>query len=158
MKHTILFLFSLILVIAYGVPADARVGAGGGFSGPAVGPSGGTVYGPSGGSVVGRPYGGCCYGGYSGYDIAAPSTPSTTSGGSGAAYGVTKAADPSATPFVSPTPAEPPAAIGTILYSLPNSCTKTFTNGKVYYQCGSTYYQAVYQAGTLVYEAVKAPY
>lgn len=158
MKRSMLFLFSLFLILVCVVPTYAGVGSGGGFSGPAVGPRGGSVYGPNGGSVVARPYGGCCYGGYSGYDIAAPSTPSSAGRAAGSDYSVTKAADPNATPFVAPTPAEPSAAIGTILYSLSNSCTKTFTNGKVYYQCGSTYYQAVYQAGTLVYEAVKAPY
>jgi hypothetical protein len=158
MKRLVLFLFGLLLFIACVVPTEARVGAGGGFSGPAVGPSGGSVYGPNGGSVVARPYGGCCYGGYSGYDIAAPSTAGPSTAPAGPNYSVTKASDPTATPFVSPTPAEPPAPIGTILYSLPNDCTKTFTNGKVYFQCGSTYYQTFYQSGTLVYEAVKAPY
>jgi hypothetical protein len=157
MKHSMLFLSSLFLIIVCVLPTYARVGSGGGFSAPAVGPRGGSVYGPNGGSVVARPYGGCCYGGYSGYDIAAPST-ANPSAPAGPNYSVTRAADPNATPFVSPTPAEPPAAIGTILYSLPNSCTKTFVSGKVYFQCGSTYYQAVYQAGTLVYEAVIAPY
>ena len=158
MKNLLFLLFSLFIIALSVIPADAWVGGGGGFSAPAVGPRGGSVVGPSGGAVGSRPYGGCCYGGYSGYDIAAPSTSSTSSSAAGPTYGVTTAAVPGTPAFVSPTPAEPAAPIGTILYSLPNDCTKTFTNGKVYYQCGSTYYQTFYQAGTLVYEAVKAPY
>ncbi|HEY7160392.1 MAG TPA: hypothetical protein VH815_03995 [Acidobacteriota bacterium] len=158
MKKLLLFLFSLFLVSLCVIPADAWVGGGGGKAGPAVGPRGGSVIGPNGGAVGSRPYGGCCYGGYSGYDIAAPSTPSTGTGSTGADYSVTKAKDPNATFFVSDKPAESSAAIGTIEYSLPKGCVKTFTNGAAYFQCGSTYYKAVYQAGTLVYEAVKAPY
>ena len=145
-------------MVLFVIPAGAWVGGGGGYTGAAVGPRGGSVYGPNGGSVVARPYGGCCSGGYSGYDIAAPSTPSTSSAAAGPDYGVTKAADPNAPVFVSSKPAEPSAPIGTIEYSLPKGCISTFTNGASYYQCGSTYYKAVYQAGTLVYEAVKAPY
>jgi Family of unknown function (DUF6515) len=158
MKRSMLFLFSLFVVIAGAVPTDAWVGGGGAYNGAAVGPKGGSVYGPSGGSVGARPYGGCCSGGYNGYNVASPSAASPSGGTAGSAYSVTKAAVPGTPFFVAPTPAEPPAPIGTILYSLPKDCTKTFTNGKVYYQSGSTYYQAVYQAGTLVYEAVKAPY
>jgi hypothetical protein len=155
MKNLLFFLFSLFLIV---LTAEGGVGGGGGFSGPAIGPRGGSVVGVNGGSVGSRTYGtGCCYGGYSGYEIAAPSSSSTTTA-AGPAYGVTSAAVPGTPAFVSSKPSEPSAPIGTILYSLPNDCTKTFTNGKVYYQCGSTYYQAVYQAGTLVYEAVKAPY
>jgi len=156
MKNLLFFVCSLFLIV---LSADAGVGGGGGFSGPAVGPRGGAVVGPNGGSVGSRPYGtGCCYGGYSGYEIAAPSTAGTTGGSAGATYGVTKAAVPGTPGFVSSKPAEPSAPIGTIEYSLPKGCVSTFTNGASYYQCGSTYYQAVYQAGTLVYEAVKAPY
>jgi uncharacterized protein DUF6515 len=159
MKNLIFFLFSLFLISLSAIPADAWVGGKGGFSGPAVGPRGGAVVGPNGGSVGSRPYGtGCCYGGYSGYEIASPSTSSTAGGSSGGNYSVTKAADPNATFFVAQKPAEPSAAIGTVIYSLPKGCVSTFVNGVSYYQCGSTYYRAVYQAGTLVYEAVKAPY
>jgi len=155
MKNLLFFVCSLFLIA---LSADAGVGGGGGFSGPAVGPRGGSVVGVNGGSIGSRAYGtGCCYGGYSGYEIATPGTTST-SAPSGPSYGVTTAAVPGTPGFVSSKPAEPSAPIGSIEYSLPNSCVKTFTNGASYFQCGSTYYQAVYQSGTLVYEAVKAPY
>jgi hypothetical protein len=157
MKNLLFVFFSLFLIV---LSVDAGVGGGGGFSsGPAIGPRGGSVVGVNGGSIGSRAYGtGCCYGGYSGYEIATPGTTSTTSSPAGPAYGVTTAAIPGTPAFVSDKPKEPSEPIGTIEYSLPNNCTKTFTNGKVYFQCGSTYYQSVYQAGTLVYEAVKAPY
>jgi hypothetical protein len=158
MKNLLLFIFTLLVIAFSMLPAGAGVGGGGGFSGPAIGPRGGSVVGVNGGSIGSRAYGtGCCYGGYSGYDIASPSTGSA-SAAAGPDYGVTKAAVPGTPGFVSDKPVEPSAPIGSIEYSLPKGCISTFVSGASYYQCGGTYYKAVYQAGTLVYEAVKAPY
>ncbi len=156
MKKSFL-LFSLFLIVLCVIPADAWV-AGGTYNGAAVGPRGGSVYGPNGGAVGARPYGGCCSGGYNGYDVASPSSPSPSGGGTSGDYSVTRAADPNATFFVAPTSGEPPPPVGTILYSLPKGCNSTVTNGTFTYQCGNAYYRAVYQAGTLVYEAVAKPY
>ncbi|MCI0447936.1 hypothetical protein L0244_20350 [bacterium] len=158
MKRLPVLLISLFLIAFCEITADAWVGGGGAYNGAAVGPRGGSVYGPNGGAVQARPYGGCCYSGYSGYDIAAPSTASPSGGAASAQYDVTKAADPNTPFFVAPAPAGPTVPIGTIVYSLPKGCVSTVTNGTFYNQCGSTYYRNVYQAGTLVYEVVKAPY
>jgi hypothetical protein len=158
MKRLLVFLISLFLIALCVIPADAWVGGGGAYNGAAVGPRGGSVYGPNGGGVGARPYGGCCSGGYNGYNVASPGVASPSGGATGAQYGVTKAADPNTPFFVAPAPAGPTVPIGTIVYTLPNGCMSTVTNGTFYNQCGSTYYRNVYQAGTLVYEVVKAPY
>jgi hypothetical protein len=159
MKNFVLLILSLFVIAFSVIPAAAGVGGGGGFSGPAIGPRGGSVVGVNGGSIGSRAYGtGCCYGGYSGYEIATPGTTTTSSAPAGPAYGVTTAAVPGTPGFVSSKPVEPSAPIGSIEYSLPKGCISTFVSGASYYQCGGTYYKAVYQSGTLVYEAVKAPY
>jgi hypothetical protein len=160
MKCLMLFLFSF-LVMGCVVPVDARVGAGGAYNGPAVGPRGGSVYGPNGGAVVGRPYGGCCYGGYNGYEIAGTSVQGASSSSTvqdTAAEETGGQNTTGKTVFVAPAPAGPAPAIGTIIYSLPTGCSPTVTSGNFYYQCGRAYYQTFYQAGTLVYQVVKAPY
>ncbi len=140
------------------IPADAWVASGGAYNGAAVGPRGGSVYGPNGGGVGARPYGGCCSGGYNGYNVAGPSVATAKGGAAPADGSVTKSSVPGTTFFVAPEPTGPKAAIGTILYSLPNGCISTFTNGISYYQCGNDYYRTFYQAGTLVYEVVPKPY
>jgi hypothetical protein len=153
-----LFSFTLFLIAICVAPAGAWVGTGGAYNGAAVGPRDGSVYGPNGGAVVARPYGGCCYQGYNGYNVAAPSVAATSGRATSAEYSVTKAAVPGTPFFVAPAPVGEKPAIGTILYSLPTGCISTFTNSTSYYQCGSAYYQAFYQAGTLVYQVVEAPY
>ena len=150
MKKLLFVLFSLFLTALCVIPADAWVGGGGAYNGAAVGPRGGSVYGPNGGGVGARPYGGCCSGGYNGYNVASPSVASPSGGSSGSDYGVTKAADPNTPFFVASTPTEPPPPVGTILYSLPKGCVSTVTNGTFTYQCGSAYYRTVYQEGTRI--------
>ena len=160
MKKVQLFFLSLFLIALslYVTPADAWVASGGAYNGPAVGPRGGSVYGPNGGAVRARPYGGCCSQGYNGYNVASPSVASPAGGAAVAEAAVTKSSVPGTTFFVAPAPVGPTVAIGTILHSLPNGCISTVTNSTFYYQCGSTYYRTFYQAGTLVYEVVAAPY
>lgn len=152
MKRLILFLFSLLLITAYVVPADAWVAAGGGYHGAAVGPRGAAVYGPHGAAVVARPYGAaCCY-----------HPPSYNAAGAFVAGAVVGATTVAATH-----PAPPPTVVvvqpvavpspGTIFYSLPSSCQSVLIGNTSYYTCSSVYYRPVYQAGTLVYQVVPAP-
>jgi len=48
------------------------------------------------------------------------------------------------------------AVVGSIVYSIPPSCTSVFINGVTYQQCGSTWYQPQY-VGTQVSYVVVAP-
>ena len=48
------------------------------------------------------------------------------------------------------------AAIGSVAYSIPSSCTAVVSAGATYQQCGSTWYQPQY-AGTSVTYVVVAP-
>ncbi len=49
------------------------------------------------------------------------------------------------------------AAIGSIAYSLPPSCSQVIVNGIAYQQCGSTWYQPQYAGTTVQYVVVNAP-
>lgn len=48
-------------------------------------------------------------------------------------------------------------AIGTVLVTLPQSCSTVTVNGVTYYNCGGTYYQAAYDGPNLVYVVVQPP-
>ena len=67
---------------------------------------------------------------------------------------------PAAAPAVTtPPPASTQALlpIGTVASALPAGCVSKPVGGIQYYECGANYYQAAYQAGTLVYVTVKPP-
>ncbi|HEY4575101.1 MAG TPA: hypothetical protein VIJ26_14080 [Thermoanaerobaculia bacterium] len=49
------------------------------------------------------------------------------------------------------------AAIGSIAYSLPPSCTMVAMNGVTYQQCGSTWYQPQYAGSQVTYVVVNPP-
>ena len=49
------------------------------------------------------------------------------------------------------------AAIGSIVYSIPPSCSQVVVNGIAYQQCGSTWYQPQYAGTTVQYVVVNAP-
>ncbi len=49
------------------------------------------------------------------------------------------------------------AVIGSIVYSLPPSCTRVIVNGVTYQQCGSTWYQPQIVGGTTQYIVINAP-
>lgn len=46
---------------------------------------------------------------------------------------------------------------GTVIYSLPPSCTPVVVDGVTYQNCGGTYYQPAYQGSSVVYQTVPAP-
>lgn len=48
-------------------------------------------------------------------------------------------------------------AVGTMVAALPKGCTTTRVGNVTYQQCGSTYYQPVYQGSTVQYVVVQAP-
>jgi hypothetical protein len=48
--------------------------------------------------------------------------------------------------------------IGSIVYSLPPSCTSVFVNGYTYQQCGSTWYKPQYVGTSVQYVVVTSPY
>lgn len=50
------------------------------------------------------------------------------------------------------------AVIGSIVYSVPPSCTTVIANGVSYSQCGSTWYQPRYSGTTVQYVVVNSPY
>lgn len=50
------------------------------------------------------------------------------------------------------------AVIGSIVYSLPPSCTSVFVNGYTYQQCGSTWYKPQYVGTSVQYVVVTSPY
>ncbi|HEY2292767.1 MAG TPA: hypothetical protein VGM86_18855 [Thermoanaerobaculia bacterium] len=50
------------------------------------------------------------------------------------------------------------AAIGSIAYSLPPSCTMVAMNGVTYQQCGSTWYQPQYAGSQVTYVVVNPPH
>ncbi len=50
------------------------------------------------------------------------------------------------------------AVIGSIVYSVPPSCTTVIANGVSYTQCGSTWYQPRYSGTTVQYVVVNSPY
>jgi hypothetical protein len=49
------------------------------------------------------------------------------------------------------------AAIGSIAYTLPTSCTVTVVNGLSYHQCGSVWYQPQYVGTSVNYIVVEQP-
>ena len=48
-------------------------------------------------------------------------------------------------------------AVGTIVASLPPSCTTVVTAGVTYQNCGGTFYQPMYQGSSVQYVVVNAP-
>jgi len=69
-----------------------------------------------------------------------------------------------AAPAPAPTTTTPPPAstqallpLGSVVTSLPAGCASSAIGGEEYYICGSNYYKAAYQEGTLVYVTVKPP-
>ncbi len=150
MKNILMLVFAICMISAQVVPLEAWVAARGyGYHGAAVGPHGAAVWGPHGGAVVARPYGGCCYSGYSGWDVAGAAVAGAVVG---AAVGAAVAK-----------PAPPPVYIappvyGTVVYSLPGACTATMYGSVTYSNCNNVFYQPIYQGGTLVYQVVQPPY
>jgi hypothetical protein len=49
------------------------------------------------------------------------------------------------------------AVIGSVIYSLPPSCTKVYVDGVTYQQCGSTWYRPQYAGTSVQYVVVAAP-
>ncbi|WP_322058145.1 DUF6515 family protein [Paraburkholderia sp. J63] len=49
------------------------------------------------------------------------------------------------------------AVVGSIVHSLPPSCSSMIVNGVTYQQCGSTWYQPQYSGTTVQYVVVNAP-
>jgi hypothetical protein len=49
------------------------------------------------------------------------------------------------------------AVVGSIVYSLPPSCSTVIVNGFAYQQCGSTWYQPQISGGSTTYIVVNAP-
>ena len=49
------------------------------------------------------------------------------------------------------------AAIGSVVYSLPASCTAVVVNGITYQQCGSTWYQPQFVGSSVEYIVVNQP-
>src|SRR5262245_18845319 len=80
-----------------------------------------------GGYYGGGYYGGCCY------------------------HPVATAAAVTATAMVTA------AVIGSIVHTLPPSCTSVIVNGIGYQQCGSTWYQPQFEGSTTTYVVVNAP-
>ena len=50
------------------------------------------------------------------------------------------------------------AVVGSIIYSLPPSCTTVSVNGLTYQQCGSTWYRPQYVGTSVQYVVVTSPY
>ena len=49
------------------------------------------------------------------------------------------------------------AVIGSVVRTLPPSCTTVYANGFAYQNCGGTYYQPQYQGSTVTYIVVNQP-
>lgn len=49
------------------------------------------------------------------------------------------------------------AVIGSVVYSLPPSCSSVIVNGIAYQQCGSTWYQPQYAGSNVSYTVVNPP-
>jgi hypothetical protein len=49
------------------------------------------------------------------------------------------------------------AVIGSVVHTLPPSCSTMIVNGIAYQQCGSTWYQPQFSGGTTTYVVVNAP-
>ena len=50
------------------------------------------------------------------------------------------------------------AVIGSVIYSLPPSCTKVYVDGLTYQQCGPTWYRPQYAGTSVQYVVVESPY
>ena len=50
------------------------------------------------------------------------------------------------------------AVIGSVIYSLPPSCSTLYVNGTTYQQCGSTWYRPRYAGTSVQYVVVDSPY
>jgi hypothetical protein len=50
------------------------------------------------------------------------------------------------------------AVVGSIVHSLPPSCSSTQINNVVYQQCGSTWYQPQYSGSSVQYIVINPPY
>ncbi len=50
------------------------------------------------------------------------------------------------------------AVVGSIIYSLPPSCTMVQSGGVTYQRCGSTWYQPRYSGSSVQYVVVTSPY
>ncbi len=50
------------------------------------------------------------------------------------------------------------AVVGSIIYSLPPSCSMVQVGGATYQQCGSTWYQPRYAGSSVQYVVVNSPY
>jgi hypothetical protein len=50
------------------------------------------------------------------------------------------------------------AVVGSMVNTLPPSCTVVMANGVTYQQCGGTYYQPQFVGGATSYVAVNSPY
>jgi hypothetical protein len=50
------------------------------------------------------------------------------------------------------------AVIGSVVRTLPPSCTTVITDNITYQQCGNTYYQPRYSGSSITYVVVKSPY
>ena len=48
--------------------------------------------------------------------------------------------------------------VGSMVNTLPPSCTTVMANGVTYQQCGSTYYQPQFVGGSTSYVVVNSPY
>jgi hypothetical protein len=82
------------------------------------------------GGYYGGYYGGCCYHDY---------------------HPVATAAAVTATAMVTA------AVVGSIVHTLPPSCTSVIVNGFAYQHCGSTWYQPQISGGSTTYVVVNAP-
>jgi hypothetical protein len=49
------------------------------------------------------------------------------------------------------------AVVGSIVYSIPSSCSTVVVNGFAYQQCGSTWYQPQISGGSTTYIVVNPP-
>ena len=49
------------------------------------------------------------------------------------------------------------AVVGTVVRSLPPSCSTVYVNGFAYQNCGGTYYQPQYQGSNVTYIVVNQP-
>jgi hypothetical protein len=49
------------------------------------------------------------------------------------------------------------AVVGSIVHSVPPSCTAVVVNGLTYQQCGSTWYQPQFSGSSTSYVVVNAP-
>jgi hypothetical protein len=48
-------------------------------------------------------------------------------------------------------------AIGSVVTTLPDDCVNSVVDGRVYYQCGSVWYQRQYTGSNVTYVVVRAP-